>query len=69
MSFSTISSARALSLGVVIGNSLGNDVGVISSSLSYYSMNVGVYANIAVVLLMLGDGILAYLSPLFMALI
>ena len=71
MSFLAISSARALSLGVVIGNSVaycvGDEVGgvfvdgfvagVRSSSLSYSSMIVGIDDDVAVVLLILGDGI------------
>ena len=68
MSFFTISFARALSLGVVVGNSVGGDVGdgafgvmvdgfgagVRSSSLSYSSMIWWVDDGVAVVLLMLG---------------
>ena len=60
-----------LSLGVLVGNGLVDDVGdvegsvvvygfgagVISSSVSYYSMILGVDTDVAVVLLMLGDGI------------
>ena len=71
MIFLTISSARALSSGAAVGNSVGNDLGggaasvavdrfgagVRSSSLSFYSLIVGVDVDIAVVLLMLGDGI------------
>ena len=71
MSCSTISPARTLSLGVVVGNSVDNYVGdglagvvvdgfgagVLSSSILYYSMIVGFDADISVVLLMLGDGI------------
>ena len=71
MSCSTISSARALSLGLVLGNGEGDDIydgvsgvvfdgigaGVRSSSLQYSSMIVGVDAYVAVVLLILGDGI------------
>ena len=71
-----------MSLGVVVGNSAGYDVGdgtvsvvvdgfgagVISSLLSYSSMIVGVDYDVAVVLLMLSDFILAYLSPFLMAL-
>ena len=80
--FSTISSARAFSLGLVVGNHVDDDLGdaksgvmvdgfgagIISSSLSYSSMIVWVGADVAVILLMLGDGILAYMSPFFMAL-
>ena len=64
MSCLTISSARTMSLGVVVGNSVGNDLGhgvanvvvdgfgagVLSSSLSYSSMIVGLDADVAVVL-------------------
>ena len=71
MSFLTISSAKALSLGVVVGNSVGDDVGdgvagimvdgfgagVISSSVSYFSMIVGIDYDVAMLFLMLGDGI------------
>ena len=71
MSFSTISSARLLLLGVVVGNSVGDDLGdgaagvmvdgfgagVRSSSLSYYSMIVRVDADVDVVLLILVEGI------------
>ena len=67
---------------MLVGNSVGDDVGnvegsvvvdgfgagVISSLLSYSSMIVGVDYDVAVVLLMLSDFILAYLSPFLMAL-
>ena len=66
---------------MLIGNSVGNDVGdgvadvvvdgfgagVWSLSISYYSMIVGVVADVAVSLLILGDGIWAYLIPFLMA--
>ena len=82
MSCSTVSSVIALFLGVEVGNIVGNDVGdgadsvvvdgfgagVILSSLSYYSMIVGVDDDVAVVLLMLGDGILEFLRPFLVAL-
>ena len=71
MSCSTLSSAIAFSLGVVVGNSEGNCVGdgaasvivdrfcvgVRSSSLSYSLIIVGIDSYLDVVLLMLGDGI------------
>ena len=67
---------------MLVGNSVGNGIGdgvagvvvdvfvagVRSSSLSYYSIIVGVNYDVAVVLLFLGDGILAYMSPFLMAL-
>ena len=82
MSCSTISSARAFSLGVLVGNSEGDDVddrvagvlvdwfgaGVLSSSLSHSSMIAGVDYDVDVVLLMLGDGILVYLRLFLMTL-
>ena len=71
MSCSAVSSERVLSLGVVVENSVGDDVGdgvagvvvggfgaiVWSSSLSYFSMIVVVDSDAVLVLLMLGDGI------------
>ena len=61
---------------MIVGNCVGDDVdngvssvvvdgfgaGVWSSSLSYYSIVVGIYTAVAVVLLIIGDGIWKYLS-------